>query len=800
MNIRTNLLTAIALAASVAVSLANPSLVPLPQQTTQQAGPAFELNAKTTITYLGDDARKPAELLADALRPATGLPLKIGKATGFKRNTVFLKLGALSSAGFSDVSRRSGAETEAQRRSTHSADSLGSDDEPNNALACNLPSASEKPGLRRGPSPEPLSNEGYVLESSPNGITIVAAKPAGLFYGTQTLLQLLPSEVFRSDKASRTSWEIPAVSIKDTPALPWRGMMLDVSRYFFTKEYVLRYLDMMAMHKMNVLHWHLIDDCGWRIEIKKYPKLTELGGFRGKGDARYGGFYTQDDIREIVRYATDRNITIVPEIELPAHTLPALVAYPQLGCTGKQFEMPTRHSISPELYCAGKQSTQTFLEDVMTEVCALFPGTFVHIGGDEAKYVRWKNCPDCQAKIKELGLKSEHELQGWMTTQMEDFLAKKGKRIIGWDEILGCGVSEKAGIMTWHRPKTAVGGAKRGNPVVMSLTGHAYFDTAESKLPGEPPTATWIPPISLEKAYKWHPVPNGLTDREARNVLGASGCVWTDQFLHKAHILADKPGEGTTKSEAYVDYLSLPRMAALAEVTWTKRELRDYDSFTDRMKRMYVRYTHADYKFRMPTPLLNTRKQADGSVTVTGSTPIEGGTVRYTLDGSEPVAKSLELTGPVSVSRDKVFKAVTFAPDGQAHSLTYTYADASQKYAKHGKQIGEWKSGQPGNGSPKEMTFDATGFINANGRYLITFLYTRGRQRLDIDGIEVVKNDAQIVARDIHHGITGASHKNNTYTVEIDDYETGASFKVKAPVYGDTGNDSNGVVLIRRTE
>ena len=810
-------ITALGLATepTIASPEANLSLVPLPQKLTQQAGPGFSLTRATTITYQGDDARGSAELLAAALRPATGLPLTIRQATALGRNTIFLQLdpdleiGSLSSAGFSDLSRRSkrSAKAEAQRRSAYGAGSLSNDDEPANATSRNPPSASEKPGLPSRPQEVTpligssiLRQEGYTLESSASGIVITAPTPAGLFYGSQTLLQLLPAEVFQNDKMSREAWQIPAVMIKDEPALSWRGMMLDVSRYWFTKAYVLRYLDMMAMHKMNVLHWHLIDDCGWRIEIKKYPKLTEIGGFRGKGDARYGGYYTQDDIREIVRYAADRNITIVPEIELPAHTLPALVAYPELGCMGKQFEMPTRHSISPELYCAGKPGTHAFLRDVMTEVCDLFPGTFIHIGGDEAKYVRWKNCPDCQVKMKELGLKSELELQGWMTTQMEDFLAQKGKRIIGWDEILGCGVSEKAGIMTWHRPKTAINGAKRGNPVVMSLTGHAYFDTAESKLPGEPPTAGWIPPISLKKAYSWHPVPDGLTGDAVKNILGASGCVWTDQFLHKAHILADKPGEGTTKSEAYVDYLSLPRMAALAEVTWTKRELRDYDDFTDRMQRMYLRYTHARYNFRMPTPLLDIKKQSDGAVTITASSPIEGGTVRYTLDGTEPTTDSTELKGAVTASREKIFKTATFAPGRQTQSLTYTYADASQKYTRRGRQIGEWKSGQPGNGTPKEMTFDATGVINANGHYLITFLYTGGRQRLDIDGIKVVKNDVQTVAQDIHHGITGASHKNNTYKIKIDDYETGASFKVKAQVYGDTGDDTNGIVLIRPIE
>ena len=635
-----------------------------------------------------------------------------------------------------------------------------------------------------------LGREGYQLTVTPDAVHLAAPQRAGLFYGGQTLLQLLPTD--------GSAPAIPAVTIRDKPAFPWRGVMLDVSRYFLTKEYVLRYLDLMAMHKLNVLHWHLIDDPGWRLEIRKYPKLTGIGAWRGDGDSRHGGFYTQDDIREIVSHASGRNITIVPEIEIPAHTLAALVAYPHLGCTGKQFSMPTRHSISPELYCAGKDTTWTFLEDVFTEVCELFPGTFIHIGGDEAKYQRWKSCDDCQGRMQSLGLESERELQGWMTTRVETFLAAKNRRIIGWDEILHCGVTNKAGIMTWHRPSTAVEGAKAGNPVVMALTGHAYFDTAQSKLPGEPPTATWLPPISLQKAYEWHPVPDGLTGGAARNILGANACVWTDQFMHKAHILADKPGQGTSASEAYVDYLSLPRLAALAEVAWTPRQQRDFTQFADRMTRMYSRYQTAGYKFRMPTPRLDITPQANGTLKITAHSPIEDGRVRYTLDGSDPEAASPELRDTLTVPAGKEFKAATFAANDTKRSLVYTHVDASRKYARFGAQIGSWKSGQPGSAQPKEMTFEATGHINRNGEYVVTFLYTGGEHRLDIDGIRAVKNDTTVVAKDIHHGFTGGQAKDNEYRLKIDDYETGASFKIKAAVYGDIGNDTNGLVFIRR--
>jgi hexosaminidase len=571
--------------------------------------------------------------------------------------------------------------------------------------------------------------------------------------------------------------------------------MLDVSRWYFDKEFVKRYIDLMAMHKLNVLHWHLIDDPGWRIEIKKYPKLTKIGAFRGEGKWRFGGFYTQDDIREIVKYAADRHIEIVPEVELPAHTLSAVVAYPHLCCTGKQMVIPTRHSISRELYCAGRDSTWEFLENVMTEVCELFPGKYIHIGGDEARYDRWKACSHCQKKLKELGLKSEKELQGWMTRRIEKFLQKKGKQILGWDEILGCGISTSAGVMTWHRPKTASVGAKRGNPVVMALTGHCYFDAPESKLSGEPYAASWIAPISLKKAYQWDPVPAGLTGDAAGNILGAQGCLWSDQLLMRARLTNEKSKMLKTPGK-YMEYLTLPRSAALAEVTWTPKAQRDWDKFSARMGRMLLRYSQSGYSYRMPEPAVTAKKQADGSTLISASAPVEGGQVRYTIDNSTPTGDSPKLTKPVSVPKSATFKAITIGPAGKS-SLVFEYVDQSVKYAKHGKQIGQWKTGKIASRKAGKVTFDATGLINKPGVYTVTFLYTGGRHRLDIDGIEVVKNDGAPIAKDTHHGHTGGKSKGNTYTVKIAEYETGASYKINAMIYGDVGPDSNGLVFIR---
>ncbi|MFC4992326.1 beta-N-acetylhexosaminidase [Rubritalea tangerina] len=729
----------LALAASASPLLAGAEdIIPLPQKLEVAQGNGFSLTPATTITYKDNQSKAAAELLAAALRPATGFPFQVKAADKAGKNTIHLDL------------------------------------------------SNKIEGI-----------DGYALKVDDSSAHLRAATPGGLVSGVQTIRQLLPEAIFASAKQT-TDWTLEPVTITDYAEYPWRGVMLDVSRYFLNKDYVLRYLDMMAMHKLNVFHWHLIDDCGWRIEIKKYPKLTEIGSKRGSGRFFHEGFYTQEDIKEVVAYAAKLNIEVVPEIEIPAHILSALCAYPHLGCTGKQFTVPDRHSISPEIYCAGKESTYEFLEDVMDEVVSLFPSKWVHIGGDEAKYARWKACPDCQARMKEHGLKSEKQLQGYMTDRIGKYLAKKDKVIIGWAEVLECGVDKKTGIMAWHKPSHASEGAKEGHPVVSSLVRHTYFDTPESKLPGEPPCATWTPPVSLKMAYDWHPTPKDvLGSPAAKNILGPNGAVWTDRFLHNRDVLHDKPGEGSTASEAYVDYLSLPRFAALAEVGWTAQDKRDYASFLQRMKPQYIRYQLANYNFRMPTPTLDIKRQSNGELVVKGESPIKGGTIRYTLDDSEPTANSKELTATLTAPEDAIFKAKTFAANGDA-SLTYTHIDATNKWRKFGTKIGEWKSGKVGNKKTMEVVFDATGHINQNGTYLITFIYTGGRERLDIDGIEVVRNDTDHVGKDIHHGFTGGSSKNNTYKIKVNNYETGASFKIKAQIYGDQGNDSNGVVLIKR--
>jgi len=611
------ILICLMLCQAVSLGAQDLSIVPQPTKMDMQDG-AFRLNQDTRI-YCTPESRGEALLLKTYLAPATGFELKLSQGRRASRNSIQLALD---------------------------------------------------------PEFKTQTDEGYSLKVTTDRIVIRATGTAGLFYGIQTLRQLLPVDVY-ARHVTQQVWSVPCVHIEDQPSYPWRAMMLDVSRYFFDTDYVKRYLDIMATHKLNVLHLHLVDDPGWRVQINKYPKLTEVGGFRGKGVNRYGGYYTHDDIREFVDYATKLHINIVPEIELPAHIQSALAAYPWLGCTDKPLETPTECYISKELLCAGKESTYQFLEDVMTEVVELFPFKYVHIGGDEAKYDRWKACEHCNKKFKAEGMKEFRELQGYMTRRIERFLLAKGRSMIGWDEITHMGLSPNAAVMTWHRPETAVAAAKAGNNVVMALTGHAYFDTPESKLPGEPPAATWLPPISLKKAYDWEPAPATLEGEARKHILGAHGCMWTDRFMHNP-ILQDLPALNEARSYEYVEYLSLPRMAALAEVTWTPQKQRAWEGFEQRMTQQYNRYSQGGYNYRVPLPRVDAPVQTPKGYRITALSPVNNARICYTTDGTYPSAYDTVYEKPILVKDPADFRAITVV--NQRHvSLAFAFPQDETK-------------------------------------------------------------------------------------------------------------------------
>ncbi len=403
-----------------------------------------------------------------------------------------------------------------------------------------------------------LGKEGYRLEIIPRNIHITAATPAGLFYGGQTLLQLLPPAIYAKTKQEGVKWTVPCCKIEDKPRFPWRGLLLDEGRHFFGKDFVKHTIHLLAIHKMNTLHWHLTEDQGWRIEIKKYPKLTEIGSWRDEtmGDGkRYGGFYTQDDIREIVAYAAKRHVTIVPEIEMPGHSLAALAAYPQFSCTGGPFKVRTVWGVEKDVYCAGNDATFAFIFDVLDEVVGLFPSKFIHIGGDECPKDRWKKCPKCQARIKAEGLKDERELQSYFIRRIEEHLASKGRRLIGWDEILEGGLPPKATVMSWRGMNGAIEAARSGHDYVATPGDYCYISRTYAQL-------------SLGKAYSFEPIPASIPAEMRSHCLGLQGNLWSE------HI----------PTSARADYMIWPRLCALAEVGWSPKDTRDWKDFYARME------------------------------------------------------------------------------------------------------------------------------------------------------------------------------------------------------------------------
>ncbi|MCK4700572.1 MAG: beta-N-acetylhexosaminidase [Bacteroidales bacterium] len=440
-----------------------------------------------------------------------------------------------------------------------------------------------------------MNAEGYHLLIDPGYIIINGKTPNGLFYGIQTLRQMLPPEIELEEVIKGIKWTAPAVEIEDEPMYSYRGLMLDVGRHFFPKEDVKRFIDIMALHKFNYFHWHLTEDQGWRIEIKKYPELTEIGAFRKEtlvghyrdkprqfDGEKYGGFYTQDDIKEVVEYAASRYITIVPEIEMPGHSEAALASLSELGCTGGPYEVFTKWGINNEVYCAGNEKTFEFLENVLAEVIELFPGKYIHIGGDECPKERWKECDKCQARMKEEGLENEHELQSYFIGRIEKFLLANNRKLIGWDEILEGGLAPEATVMSWRGTKGGIEAAKQHHDVIMTPTTHCYFDYYQSENKENEPLAIggYLP---LEKVYSYDPMPEELSEEEAKYILGAQGNLWTEYI----------------KTPDKVEYMTYPRATALSEVVWTQPEKKDYGSFLKRMEKHYKRFANMGVNSRI---------------------------------------------------------------------------------------------------------------------------------------------------------------------------------------------------------
>ena len=500
-----------------------------------------------------------------------------------------------------------------------------------------------------------LGREGYRLTSGPSGVVIEAPGQAGLFYGLQTLRQLLHAGA---------PGTVPTLRITDAPRFPYRGMHLDVARHFFSVEFVERYIDLLSRFKFNTFHWHLTDDQGWRIEITGYPRLTEIGSCRREtvlernfdpyiGDStRYCGFYTQDEIRRVVAYAAARQITVIPEIEMPGHAQAAIAAYPELACTAGPFEVSTMWGVDEDILCPS-EATFAFLEGVLTEVIALFPGPYIHIGGDEAPKVRWKSSDVAQSVIQREGLKNEEELQSWFTQRIERFLHAHGRRLIGWDEILEGGLAPEATVMSWRGVSGGIAAAQQGHDVIMTPTSHAYFDYAQGEPGLEPFSGGGNLP--LERVYGFEPVPSVLTPEQASHILGAQGNVWTEYL----------------KTPDRVEWMVFPRMLAMAEVTWSPASARDWVGFVARLPGALAALDRMGVNYRPPNVIGLERDRltlADTAI-VTLTSPLPDGVIRYTLDGSAPTAESPVYAGPLVLTVDTIGTVVTaavFLPSGKS--------------------------------------------------------------------------------------------------------------------------------------
>jgi len=514
-------------------------------------------------------------------------------------------------------------------------------------------------------------DEAYSLDINRKRVLIKASSPAGIFYGIQTVRQLLPPEFESGEEISTISWEIPCIYIEDYPRFSWRGMHLDVSRHFFPVEFVKRYIDLIAMHKMNVFHWHLVDDQGWRIEIKKYPRLTGVGAWRVNREdqpwnarepqkpgevATYGGFYTQEEIRDIVKYAQERYIKVVPEIEMPAHVTSALAAYPEYSCTGGPFTVPPG-GLWPisDIYCAGKNETFEFLKDILTEVMDLFPSEYIHIGGDEADKTEWEKCSDCQARIREEGLNDEAELQSYFIKRIEKFLSANGRKLIGWDEILEGGLAPGAAVMSWRGMSGGIAAAHSGHYVVMSPGTHCYFDQYQANPATEPRAIGGY--TTLKKVYSFNPVPDALSEDEEKYIMGAQANLWTEYIPNGDH----------------AEYMVLPRMTALAEVLWLPEEKLDWKDFSHRINSFFKRfdimglnYSRGSYSVDMEAVY----DEQQGAVKVSMEAELPDAEIHYTIDGSEPGFDSEIYTEPLILESTTSIKAAVFTDGSSAGKTT----------------------------------------------------------------------------------------------------------------------------------
>lgn len=508
-----------------------------------------------------------------------------------------------------------------------------------------------------------LEEEAYSLDVSPGAIAIKAASGAGFFYALQSLKQLLPPSFHSSELQANTVWAIPSVTIKDAPALSWRGYMLDVSRHFFDKEQIKEVIDFMAELKLNRFHWHLTDDQGWRVEIKSYPKLTEVGAWRmdyntsdesvarwwGRPKQKpgekptYGGFYTQKDIKEIVAYAKERYIEIIPEIDMPGHAQATIAAYPEIGCVNAAPYVATGGVVKNNTYNPGKEETFVFAEKMLNEIMDLFPFQYVHIGGDECNKSQWRVDPHAQRRIKEEGLKDENELQSYFIKRIEKIINARGRSMIGWDEILEGGLAPNATVMSWRGERGGVASVKAGHEVIMSPNSYCYLDLRQGHDDLEPNLG--YGKLLLSASYNYKVVPDALTREEGKLIKGIQGNLWSESISDWSKLT----------------YMTFPRLHALAEVGWTSYEKRDWDSFADRLQIQFKKMDAQGVRYAVSafSPWID--HKGDGEkIEITLKTEVNNLDIHYTLDGSEPDTTSTRYNGPFIITESAILNARAF--------------------------------------------------------------------------------------------------------------------------------------------
>ncbi|MFW5583165.1 MAG: family 20 glycosylhydrolase [Bacteroidales bacterium] len=613
-------LTALAcVPASLSAQTANFDVVPAPRTVKTASGAPFVINEKTSIVYKkGDKAQqRAAQALAGYIERA--LHLRLAVTTKAAQYSI-----TLSTAGKKDA-----------------------------------------------------ASEGYTINVSQDGIRIEGASDAGLFYGVQTLRKALP--VLQS---AAKGVEVPAGEVADAPRFAYRGAHLDVSRHFVTLDSVKRFIDMLALHNINRFHWHLTDDQGWRIEIKKYPKLTTVGAYRpetvighntGKYDGKpHQGFYTQKEAREIVEYARERFITVIPEIDLPGHMQAALAAYPELGCTGGPYEVWKMWGVSDNVLCAGKDNVLKFIDDVLTEITKIFPSEYIHVGGDECPKTQWAKCPACQKRIADNNLQAdgkhtaEERLQSYVINHAEKTLNALGRQMIGWDETLEGGLAPNATVMSWRGEAGGIEAARQHHPVIMTPNTYLYFDYYQTKDVANEPEAIggYLP---LERVYGYEPMPRELSPEELKYIIGVQANLWSEYM----------------PTYRQMEYMELPRMAALAEIQWAQPEKKDYKKFLKRLVRLIDHYDALGYNYARHIYEVNPKYIVDDvrHVIRAEMTTMDNAEIRYTLDGTEPTQQSPLYKGAVEISKDCTFKAAAYRPNSgrtrtQQESFTFTKATA----------------------------------------------------------------------------------------------------------------------------